>query len=207
MPRQRKVAEIVGRNPEYTKQFVASGRREGAPPMAAKAGAQGREDKRVEDARREAPDVEEVREEAEEVVAPEERAATVLEATARSSSPRAARQMVNVVAYPKKEHEPALLRLEGEGFPTADVLKLAGKRASKRFVPDARFVPMADVQRMPRSRAFYTSKRIPVDLLDTLRLGHDPLGLKSADTLLRGQFEPIFWTEIEGLIEELSKQG
>ena len=208
MARQRRVADIVGRNTEYTRQFVASGR-------SGEAASKTVDEPQSAAASEPAAHIRSSGQEGEAAATEEqgipqaskpEASTTLGEGVSAPSPARLGMQAINLVAYPKREHEADLCRLEGRGYPAADVVKLAGKRASKRFEPDRRFVPMVDAERLPRSRAFYTSKRIPTGLLDTLRSGHDPRGIKSADTLLRGQFEPIFWAELEGLISELSKQ-
>lgn len=209
MARQRRIADIVGRNTEYTRQFVASGRADEA--MSKTIGEGGSRTPSNPAERVESSD------HTADTVAPgavgtsrtsEQEATATPDKEVSAPPPAGSRlQAINLVAYPKREHAADLRRLEGMGYPAEDVVKLAGKRASKRFAPDRRFVPMVDAERLPRAQAFYTSKRIPTGLLDALRSGHDPLGIKSADTLLRGQFEPIFWAELEGLISELSKQG
>lgn len=205
MARQRKVAAIVGRNTEYTKQFVASGREE-PPAKTAPTAAAGRE---AEQSKPPPPVNEPTSKPARASHRPRRAAATTEvnaePAAAIDAGPGGAVRTVNLVAYPKLEHEEDLLRLEGQGFPIMDMVKLAGKRASKRFAPDRTYVPAPDAPRLPRNRAFSTSKRIEAALIEALRQGHDPLGIKSADTLLRGQFEPVFWAELDALIAELSK--
>ena len=55
--------------------------------------------------------------------------------------------------------------------------------------------------------AFATTRKLAPGLVEALRDGprHASLALKSPDTLLRGQFEPIFWAELEALIAELNE--
>ena len=91
------------------------------------------------------------------------------------------------------------------GLPLKDIVILAGRRATARYEPSSEFVPMAEAEREPmRDSSYETSKHVDAALLDDLHERHDPLGLKTDGALLRGQFEAVFWSELDAVIEELT---
>ena len=67
-------------------------------------------------------------------------------------------------------------------------------------------MPLPEGDRVALAQGYVTSKLIPADLLDGLRKVHDPLRLKSDAAMVRGQFETLFWSVLEEVIEELRQQ-
>ncbi|MDY8110916.1 hypothetical protein U0C82_17395 [Fulvimarina sp. 2208YS6-2-32] len=106
-------------------------------------------------------------------------------------------------AVPRVDQLPQLKDLDERGFAMKDILKLAGKRASAAFEPAEDFAAMPETERLPLAYAFRTSKRVSVDLLESLHDQADRLRVRSDDAMLRGQFEPIFWREIDRVVGDL----
>jgi hypothetical protein len=67
-------------------------------------------------------------------------------------------------------------------------------------------VPRQEADRMPTRQSYRSTKRLNAALLDALRAEHDPLGLKSDSAMVIGQFEPLFWTCLDEVIEELDSR-
>lgn len=107
----------------------------------------------------------------------------------------------------KREQGDALNALEQQGFAVRDVIVKAGRRATGRFELKPNFVPKPEAERLPvRVGGYHTTKRLPATILNDLRQQHDPLRLKSDGAMVRGQFEPLFWTCLDEVIEELQKK-
>ena len=87
-----------------------------------------------------------------------------------------------------------------------DIVTLAGRRATERFTLEPVFVPKAEAERLPMRDGYHTSKRLPGHILDDLRKEHDPLGISSDPAMVRGQFEKLFWTCLDEVIEELNSR-
>ena len=87
-----------------------------------------------------------------------------------------------------------------------DIVTLAGRRATERFTLDPVLVPKAEAERLPMRDGYHTSKRLPAHVLDDLRKEHDPLGISSDPAMVRGQFEKLFWTCLDEVIEELNSR-
>lgn len=96
--------------------------------------------------------------------------------------------------------------LTTHGLETKDIVTLAGRRAAQSFELKPEFVEKQDVERLPARQGYHSSKRLPAQMLDKLRDKHDPLRLKSDAAMVRGQFEPLFWSCLDEVIEELNKQ-
>jgi len=126
-------------------------------------------------------------------------------ATTPRGSDAEKREVALAVAV-KVEQVPKLEALETKGIAQKDVITLAGRRAVERFEPQAKFVDKADAERMPMREGYKSSKRIDAALLDKLRSKHDPLGLSSDGAMIRGQFEPLFWTCLDEVIQELNSR-
>ena len=113
---------------------------------------------------------------------------------------------VHVRAAPKKDHEPGLDALEAAGLPASDVVRLAGKRAIDKFELKPKYVAPDDTERLPSNMSFRTMKTLDAQVLDKLRDQADPLRLRSDAAVIQGQLEPVFWSELTSLIQELRKQ-
>ena len=92
---------------------------------------------------------------------------------------------------------------EAKGLKMKDIVTLAGRRATERFTLSPQYVPKPDADRLPMKQGYHTSKRLPANLLDTMRKEQDPLGISSDPAMVRGQFELLFWTCLDEVIEEL----
>ncbi len=113
---------------------------------------------------------------------------------------------VHVRAAPKKDHGPGLDALEAAGLPASDVVRLAGKRAIDKFELKPKYVAPDDAERLPSNMSFRTMKTLDAQVLDKLRDQADPLRLRSDAAVIQGQLEPVFWSELTSLIQELRKQ-
>ena len=124
--------------------------------------------------------------------------------TKKTASDRhGAMKKVALTAYPKEEQRAALEAVASEAVPIMDMVKLAGRRALARFDPKADYQAAPDVRRMGSSHRYTTTKHVSQSLLDKLHGAVNPLGLKSDNEMLRGQFEPLFWSELDAIIEDL----
>lgn len=103
-------------------------------------------------------------------------------------------------------HVEAMQPLVEGGLEQRDVLALAGRRTVKRFEPTPDFVPAPEGDRVPMTVAYSTTKYVSAHMLDAMRDEHDPLRLKSDAAMVRGQFETLFWSVLEEVIEELGQQ-
>ncbi|WP_108816825.1 hypothetical protein [Loktanella sp. Alg231-35] len=101
-------------------------------------------------------------------------------------------------------HQAKLEALSTHGIATKDVMSLAGRRAIERFNPEPKFVEKPDGDRMPMRQGYKTTKAVDAMLIDDLREKHDPLKLLSDGAMLRGQFEPLFWSCMDEVITELN---
>jgi hypothetical protein len=133
---------------------------------------------------------------------------TVAKAPAKAPTPLpdARKRQVPLVASAKVEQHERLVALELKGIAVADAMALAGRRAVKRFDPVQELVPRQEAERMPTRQSYRSTKRLNAALLDALRAEHDPLGLKSDSAMVIGQFEPLFWSCLDEVIEELNSR-
>ncbi len=106
----------------------------------------------------------------------------------------------------KLDQNEKLTALEKKGISAKDAITLAGRRAVEQFEPKAVFVEKADADRMPMRQGYKSTKRISAAMLDQLRKEQDPLGLSSDGAMMRGQFEPLFWSCLDAVIEELNSK-
>ena len=96
--------------------------------------------------------------------------------------------------------------LEAKGTPAKIAITMAGRRAVEQFKPQHKYVEKQEVQRMPMRQGYKSTKRIDASLLDALRDKHDPHRLSSDGAMMRGQFEPLFWSCLDAVIEELNSK-
>ena len=111
---------------------------------------------------------------------------------------------IALAAAVKVEQNAKLVALEAKGISAKDAITLAGRRAVEQFVPSPEFVEKSDDARMPMRQGYKSTKRVPAAMLDALRDKHDPLRLSSDGAMMRGQFEPLFWSCLDAVIEELN---
>ncbi|WP_439144228.1 hypothetical protein [Planktotalea sp.] len=93
--------------------------------------------------------------------------------------------------------------LEEKGLKMKDIVTLAGRRATERFVLSPDFIPKPEAERLPMKQGYHTSKRLPGPILDAMRKERDPLGISSDPAMVRGQFELLFWSCLDEVIKEL----
>ncbi|MEP4035502.1 MAG: hypothetical protein ABJM30_03180, partial [Pseudophaeobacter sp.] len=113
---------------------------------------------------------------------------------------------IALAAAVKVEQNTKLVALEAKGISAKDAITLAGRRAVEKFVPKQEFVEKPDDERMPMRQGYKSTKRVPAAMLDALRDKHDPLRLSSDGAMMRGQFEPLFWSCLDEVIEELNNR-
>ena len=113
---------------------------------------------------------------------------------------------IALAAAVKVEQNYKLIALEAKGISAKDAITIAGRRAVEQFVPKPDFVEKSDDERMPMRQGYKSTKRVPAAMLDALREKHDPLRLSSDSAMMRGQFEPLFWSCLDAVIEELDKK-
>lgn len=106
----------------------------------------------------------------------------------------------------KRDQQNQLDALEAKGTPAKIAITMAGRRAVEQFEPRPDYVEKQDVQRMPMRQGYKSTKRIDASLLDALRDKHDPHRLSSDGAMMRGQFEPLFWSCLDAVIEELNSK-
>lgn len=113
---------------------------------------------------------------------------------------------ITIKAAITSAHVEAMKPLVANGLAQRDVMAVAGRRAMKRFDPVPKFVPLPEGDRIALADGYVSSKMVQADLLDGLRQAHDPLRLKSDAAMVRGQFEVLFWSVLDEVIDELRQQ-
>ena len=122
-----------------------------------------------------------------------------------SNSPRDDRQ-ITLDAAVKIDQAHAMQPLIEKGLQQRDIVMLAGRRATEKFVLSPTFVPKPDADRLPMQDGYHTSKRLDGAILDAMRDEHDPLRVRSDPAMVRGQFETLFWEMLDDVIAELIKK-
>ncbi|MEO1641409.1 MAG: hypothetical protein AAFU41_19415 [Pseudomonadota bacterium] len=113
---------------------------------------------------------------------------------------------IAVAAAVKVVQDVKLRALEAKGISPKDAITIAGRRAVDKFEPKPEFIPKAQAERMPMREGYKSTKRVSAAMLDALRDEHDPLRLSSDGAMLRGQFEPLFWSVLDEVIDELTER-
>ncbi|MBM1222781.1 MULTISPECIES: hypothetical protein [Rhodobacterales] len=124
----------------------------------------------------------------------------------KAPKPAAEKRETRLDAAVKVDQGKKLDALEGQGIAARDVIVLAGRRATARFELKAKYIEKPEADRLPMREGYHTTKRLPANILDDLREKHDPLRLQSDSAMVRGQFEPVFWTCLDEVIEELRQK-
>jgi|GEM_PF-2415706 len=122
-----------------------------------------------------------------------------------SNLPRGDRQ-ITLDAAVKINQAQAMQPLIEKGLQQRDIVMLAGRRATEKFVLSPTFVPKPDADRLPMQDGYHTSKRLDGAILDAMRDEHDPLRVRSDPAMVRGQFETLFWQMLDDVIAELTKK-
>ena len=113
---------------------------------------------------------------------------------------------LTLIAAVKMDQHAQLEALETKGLPQKDVMALAGRRAIKRFDPKPEFVEKPEADRRPMREGYKSTKRVDVALLKKLRDKQDPLRVSSDAAMVRGQFETLFWSCLDEVINELNSK-
>ena len=131
---------------------------------------------------------------------------TPSKASAPANDPSGEKRKVSLKVSMTVAHVEAMKPLVSSGLAQRDVLALAGRRTTKRFEPTPDFVPAPEGDRVPMAVAYSTTKYVSARMLDDMRDEHDPLRVKSDAAMIRGQFETLFWSVLDEVIEELRQQ-
>ena len=113
---------------------------------------------------------------------------------------------VHLTAAITRAHGAAINALAAKGIDRKVPVRLAGRKAVQLFEPKREFVEKPEADRLPIRDGYQTTKRVNVDLIDSLRTENDPYGLSSDTAMLRGQFEPLFWKCLDEVLKELSQK-
>ena len=119
-----------------------------------------------------------------------------------ATAPKGDRQ-ITLDAAVKREQAEAMKPLLEKGLQQRDIIMLAGRRTTEQFELSPTYVPKPDADRLPMSEGYHTSKRLDASTLDAMRDKHDPLRVRSAPAMVRGQFETLFWQVLDDVIAEL----
>ena len=119
-----------------------------------------------------------------------------------SGSKAKAKRYVYLFATPQKKHLKMLDALEAKGITPKDVSRIAGRRANSTFKPTDKYVAPAEVERLSSQYRYTTTKNVDQAILEKLHKTTDPLRLKSDAAMLQGQFEAIYWEELEKIYQE-----
>ncbi len=115
-------------------------------------------------------------------------------------------RQITLDAAVKIDQAQAMQPLLEKGLQQRDIVMLAGRRATEKFVLSPTFVPKPDADRLPMQEGYHTSKRLDGAILDAMRDEHDPLRVRSDPAMVRGQFETLFWQMLDDVIAELTKK-
>ncbi|KAA0909503.1 hypothetical protein FLO80_21290 [Aquicoccus porphyridii] len=91
------------------------------------------------------------------------------------------------------------------GVEPAHVVRAALRRAVKGWQLSPVFAPVAEEQRTRNTQwQARTSLAVNAASLSVLLRDHDPLDVLSKWALIRGQVEPLIWSEIDAILEEIA---
>lgn len=113
------------------------------------------------------------------------------------------RVLISLYANPHNRHQNALARLAGPVFTPNYVIRVAGKRAIGKFRLDGKYIPPSSDTMSGKEFAYASSKYFDGSLVEKLRKDLDPLGLLGKSALIRGQFEKVFWDELDLVLKEV----
>lgn len=98
-------------------------------------------------------------------------------------------------------------RIAATGLPCRDVLKAAWRKAIVDLTVDARYVAPAKAKLAGGADTrFVTSLSVDEDALAVLARDHDPLGVKSHWSLIRGQVEPAVWKALDEVLARVAER-
>lgn len=106
----------------------------------------------------------------------------------------------------KLDQKAKLSQLEEKGVSSQVAVTLAGRRAIDQFELKPTFIEKAVADRLPMRDGYRSTKRLNATMLDQLRNEHDPYRLTSDGAMVRGQFEALFWSCLDDVIEELNSK-
>lgn len=97
-------------------------------------------------------------------------------------------------------------RIKATGLRPQDVLKAAWRTAVAGYTVTPSYVEAPAGKRAGGAVFLYnTTLTVEKEPLTALAQANDPLGVKSAWWLIRGQLEPTFWTALDDLLTRLAK--
>ncbi len=124
--------------------------------------------------------------------------------TKRSARTPEDKSLVDVRLCALERHRASLDRLAAAGFPSKDVMIFAGKRLLAGIALRPVYVQPANAPRITVAPYVYRStKAIEDKLIATIARKHDPLGVRGKYAMVQGQFEEAFWDELDRVIKEL----
>ncbi|MBP1806997.1 hypothetical protein [Rubellimicrobium aerolatum] len=98
-------------------------------------------------------------------------------------------------------------RIAATGLRKRDVLQAAWRKAAAGYVVgDAYVEPRAVERGGGRENLFDSTLTVDAGALDGLARVHDPLGVKGAWWLIRGQIEPAFWEAVDDVLAQIAKR-
>ncbi|MTH66651.1 hypothetical protein [Paracoccus shanxieyensis] len=117
----------------------------------------------------------------------------------------AASIQIDVRVNALRRQEPGLLAC---GIAPRQVIRAALRRAVKRWAITALYAPPTSERRAGEaSWTVRTSVAVPAAVFDRLLAEHDPLGVDSRWSLVRGQLEPLVWAEIDALLAAFREEA
>ena len=97
-------------------------------------------------------------------------------------------------------------RISASGLNPRQVMKAAWRKATESFTVGPAFVAMSEEERASGATfQFETTLMVDAQALAALAQERDPLGVESPWSLMRGQIEPSFWTELDAILAQLPK--
>lgn len=98
-------------------------------------------------------------------------------------------------------------RIAATGLRGRDVLQAAWRKAAAGYAVGPDYVEPEDVARAGGpSGLFDTTLMVDAEPLEALARVHDPLSVKGAWWLIRGQMEPRFWTAVDEVLARISER-
>lgn len=98
-------------------------------------------------------------------------------------------------------------RIAATSLPCRDILKAAWRKAIADLTVDARYVAPAKAKLAGGADTrFVTSLSVDEDALTVLAREHDPLGVKSHWSLIRGQVEPAVWKALDEVLARVAER-
>lgn len=108
-----------------------------------------------------------------------------------------------IYARPLERHRPLLSEYEAAGGSGSYVVRTAGKRAAASFKLEGKYRKERKDVLSDRKWVFVSTRMVDSATLEKIRADIDPLGQMSSAALVRGQFEELFWAELDKALQQL----